>query len=170
MKAVNSPWHDPLSSELCCSRGPYTPKAFCSPQGFPQRRPLGSHPAARGYLSQALIFSVDLSWLLPYPQVFFRGLTKNQSVVKSGEAFHPFLLQKFLLPVGIGSFLSWSGLGGALGTSGGCVGLGANGQDRWDDVVLYWAGLQPVPISTGTLEVALSCQPREPRVPLCSPP
>lgn len=76
MEAVNSPWHDPLAPELCCSPGPCAPKAFCSPQApelqrFPRRRPLGSHLAARGYLSQALIFSVDLSWLVPYPQVFF---------------------------------------------------------------------------------------------------
>lgn len=92
MKAVNSPWHDPLASELCCSPGPCAPKAFCflqapEPQRFPRRRPLGSHLAARGYLSQALIFSVDLSWLVPYPQVFFWGQAKNPRLVKPSARF-----------------------------------------------------------------------------------
>lgn len=34
-----------------------------------------------------MIFSVDLSWLLPYPQVFFQGRTKNQRLVKSSIYF-----------------------------------------------------------------------------------
>lgn len=157
MKAVNSPWHDPLSSELCCSPALYTPKAFCSPQArqlqrFLQRRPLGSHLAARGYLSQALIFSVDLSWLLPYPQVFFWGHTKNQRLGKPPVHF-PYKNSCFVLElplIGVG----W----GALGTSGGTCGA----RCQWPGQV--GRCVQPVPISPGTSDVALSCQPRCPSV------
>lgn len=124
MKAVNSPWHDPLSSELCCSPGPYTLKAFCSPQAleprrFPQRRPLSSHLAARGYLSQALIFSVDLSCLVLYPQVFFRGHAKNQRLLKPSTHFsHKNLCWNWIVSLRHQS--EWAG--GALGTLGGYVG------------------------------------------------
>lgn len=161
MKAVNSPWHDPLSSELCCSPGPYTLKAFCSPQAlepqrFPQRRPLGSHLAARGYLSQALIFSVDLSWLFLCPRVFFRGHAKNQRLPKPSTHFSH-KNSCFVLELD-----RRSGLGGS-GHLGGMCGAGQGG--------MMWSLTgQRVPISTGTLEVAPSSQPRELGVPPCSPP
>lgn len=168
MKAVNSPWHDPLASELCCSPGPCAPKAFCSPQApelqrFPRRRPLGSHLAARGCLSQALIFSVDLSWLVPYPQVFFWGQAKNPRLVKPSARFS-YKKSRFALELDHSLRRQSEWAGGTLGTSGGHVGLGANGQDRWDGMVLHWARIQAVPVSAGTLEAAPSCQPRCPSV------
>lgn len=130
MKAVNSPWHDPLSSELCCSPALFTPKAFCSPQArqpqrFLQRRPLGSHLAARGYLSQALIFSVDLSWLLPYPQVFFWGHTKNQRLGKPSVHF-PYKNSCFVLELPL------------IGVEWG--GSGHLGRDMWGTVPMARTG------------------------------
>lgn len=139
MKAVNSPWHDPLAPELCCSPGPCAPKAFCSPQApepqrFPRRRPLGSHLAARGYLSQALIFSVDLSWLVPYPQVFFWGQAKNPRLVKPSAHFS-YKKSRFALeldhfsppPVRVG----WGGLWAPLGHTWGLVPMVRTGGMAW---------------------------------------
>lgn len=125
MKAVDSPWHDPLAPELCCSPGPCAPKAFCSPQApelqrFPRRRPLGSHLAARGCLSQALIFSVDLSWLVPYPQVFFWGQAKNPRLVKPSARFS-YKKSRFALELDHSLRRQSEWAGGTLGTSGGHV-------------------------------------------------
>lgn len=168
MKAVNSPWHDPLAPELCCSPGPCTPKAFCSPQApepqrFPRRRPLGSHLAARGYLSQALIFSVDLSWLVPYPQVFFWGQAKNPRLVKPSARFS-YKKSRFALeldhfsppPVRVG----WGHSGRLWGTHGAWCQW--SGQVGWHGPSL--GRIQAVPVSAGTLEAAPSCQPRCPSV------
>ena len=67
-----------------------------------------------------MIFSVDLSWLVPYPQFVFQGHTKNQRLVKSSNYFSYRKAKKtphagtelFLFAI-IRSRLRWPG---ALGT------------------------------------------------------
>lgn len=133
-----------------------SPQAL-EPQRFLQRRPLGSHLAARGYLSQALIFSVDPSWLVPYPQVFFRGHAKNQRLLKPSIYFSH-KISCFLLELDHFSLSSVRvGWGRLWAPRGDLWGLVPMARTRWDDVISHWAEVQPVPISTGTLEVSQSC-------------